>query len=157
MSGKAPEHGAATDAATLNYETYVTGMIAWLANRLSIGAAATYRGLFGIGVMEWRVMAHLAIEPGTTGARIGRVIGLDKAAVSRTVGTLLQRDLTERVEGGGRGQRWALTAAGAVLHARVLGAAMERETWLLAPLSMAERTTLRHLLTRLLQHVPPPD
>ena len=158
MSGKAgPRAAPPSPAPTLDYDTYVTGMIAWLANRLSIGAAATYRGLFGIGVMEWRVMAHLAIEPGSTGARIGRVIGLDKAAVSRTVATLLHRGLATRVEGAGRGQQWALTDAGAALHARVLASALDREAWLLAPLSVAERTTLRTLLIRLLQHVPPPE
>jgi DNA-binding MarR family transcriptional regulator len=141
-------------AATLDYASYVTGMISWLSNRLSSGASAVYRGMFGIGVMEWRVMAHLAIEPGATGARIGRVIGLDKAAVSRTVTVLIGRGLVTRVEGAERGQRLRLTAPGLALHGRVLKVAMEREGRLLSGLSEDEQAVLRGLLNRLLQVVP---
>ncbi len=141
-------------AATLDYASYVTGMIAWLSNRLSSGASAVYRGMFGIGVMEWRVIAHLAIEPGATGARIGRVIGLDKAAISRTVSVLIGRGLVARVEGAERGQQLRLTDQGLALHGRVLAVAMQREARLLSGLSEDERTVLRGLLNRLLQEVP---
>ncbi len=144
-------------ATTLDYQSYVTGMISWLSNRLSAGASMVYRRMFGIGVMEWRVMAHLKIEPGSTGARISRVIGLDKAAISRTVTLLIDRDLVARVEGAERGQQLVLTAAGQDLHGRVLAVAMEREGRLLSGLSDDERIVLRGLLNRLLQVVPPPD
>jgi DNA-binding MarR family transcriptional regulator len=139
---------------TLDYPSYVTGLVSWLSNRMSSSASTVYRRMFGIGVMEWRVMAHLAIEPGSTGARISRVIGLDKAAISRTMSVLIERGLAVRVDGSTRGQQLALTQAGRALHDQVLMVAMEREGQLLACLSEAERTVLRGLLNRLLQVLP---
>ena len=155
MEGAGPVSGRETaPRLALDYDTYVTGMVAWLSNRLANGASAVYRRLFGIGVMEWRILAHLAIEPGSTGARIGRVIGLDKAAVSRTVGLLVARGMVRPSGGPSRGRRLMLSEAGSRLHDQVYEVAMQREARLLRGFSDAERATLRAFMARLLDDVP---
>jgi DNA-binding MarR family transcriptional regulator len=67
----------------LNLSKYATYFFTVLANKLSSGASRLYLKRFGIGIIEWRVMAMLAIEPRIAPARISQVVGLDKASVSR--------------------------------------------------------------------------
>ena len=69
----------------LDLARYVPALITFLANKLSASASGQYRKMFGVGIVEWRVIALLAVEPETTANSVSNVIGLDKALVSRTV------------------------------------------------------------------------
>lgn len=135
----------------LDLERYVPGLLTFLANKLSRGASALYRKHFGVGIIEWRVMSLLAIEPGITAARICHVIGLDKGPASRALSALRKRALVEE-ERDPRDQRRrlaALTPAGRALHDRIIAVALERERLLLDCLGPAEREALIALLNRL--------
>ena len=137
-------------------DRYVPAFLTFLANKLSSGASSLYRERFGIGVVDWRIMALLAIEPWITAARICSVIGLDKASASRSVQLLEAKGLVQVRPGMGRGkpQELALTEAGDALHDRILAVALERERRLLACLSQEEVETLIDLLARLHQNLP---
>ena len=67
----------------LNLTGYVTFYFTVLANKLSSGASRLYLKRYDIGIIEWRVMAMLAVEPRISPVRICQIIGLDKGAVSR--------------------------------------------------------------------------
>jgi DNA-binding MarR family transcriptional regulator len=138
-------------AMRLDLERYVPGLLTFLANKLSRGASVLYRKHFGVGIIEWRVMALLAIEPGITAARVCHVIGLDKAPASRALSGLRQRGLVveERDTRDQRRRLARLTPAGVALHDRIIEVALERERLLLGCLEAAERDALIALLNRL--------
>ena len=74
-----------TSAHALNLDNYVPAYLTYLAGKISSSASATYRPKFGVGITDWRIMALLATEPWISAGRVCDVIGLDKAAVSRSV------------------------------------------------------------------------
>jgi DNA-binding MarR family transcriptional regulator len=151
---------------TLDLDRYVPAMLTFLANKLATGASISYRKRFGIGVVEWRLIALLAVEDKITANRICQVIGLDKSAVSRSLQAL---ETAGRISGevdskDARRYTIGLTAEGKALHDRVLKVALERERRLLSNFSSAEVDTLINLLGRLqanIAHVndydPPAD
>jgi len=129
-------------------------LVTWLANKLSAGASQLYRKRFDLGVIDWRVLATIGSEGGATGARICQVVGLDKAAVSRSFAVLEARGLIVVPKPGGRARAAELTQAGRAIHDAILALALARQSRLLEPFTDAERDLLVGLLHRLLQQVP---
>ena len=137
-------------APKMDLARYVPALLVFIANRLTSSGSATYRRRFGIGIVDFRVMAMLSIEPGVSGARICEVIGLDKAAVSRTLKTLEERGYVTALPGQARARTVTLTPAGEALYQRAWKMAQWREAKLLSLLSPTEQETLRSLLRTLL-------
>ncbi|WP_235579762.1 MarR family winged helix-turn-helix transcriptional regulator [Ramlibacter sp. Leaf400] len=140
----------------LNLSHYVTYFFTVLANKLSTGASRLYLKRFGIGIIEWRIMAMLAIEPGIPPARITQVIGLDKGAVSRESRRLEERGylVLEDVDDNPRRKRLSLTPLGYELHDQIIQVALERERRLLSDLSEDEVEVLVDLLARTTAKIP---
>ncbi|MFI8481382.1 MarR family winged helix-turn-helix transcriptional regulator [Pseudomonas sp. NPDC078700] len=140
-----------SDSSQLDLSRYVPAMLTFLANKLSTGASISYRKHFGIGVVEWRVIALMAVEDQITANRICQVIGLDKSAVSRSLQLLEKAGrITGQVDSqDARRYAVSLTAEGRALHDRVLKVALEREQRLLSDLDPTEVETLINLLARL--------
>ena len=107
--------------------------------------------MFGVGIVEWRVIALLAVEPETTANSVSSVIGLDKALVSRTVKKLKELEIItiSKSEKDGRHQYLSLSPEGKALHDEILTVALERESKLLEVLSQDERELLISLLQKL--------
>jgi DNA-binding MarR family transcriptional regulator len=134
----------------LNLPQYVTYFFTVLANRLSSGASRLYLKRFGIGIIEWRVMAMLAIEPRIAPTRIVQVVGLDKGAVSREMRKLEAKGLLRITDepSNPRRKTLELTTSGYALHDEMIRIALERERRLLSDLSDQEVRTLLDLLGR---------
>jgi DNA-binding MarR family transcriptional regulator len=142
------------DADTMDLDTFVPALLTFVANRLTNSGSATYRKLFGVGMMDFRVLAMLSVEPGVSGARIARVIGLDQAAVSRTLRSLEDRGLVTATPAGGRSRATVMTAKGREVYDAAWEVAKRREALLLEGLSEEEQALLRTLLRRLLLATP---
>jgi len=140
----------------LNLSGYVSYHLTVLANKLSSGASRLYLEHYGIGIIEWRMMALLALEPGVSPAHVCQFIGLDKGAVSREMRKLEAKGYVtvEGDPGGSRRRSLALTPEGYAIHDEVLYAALERERRLLKGLSAAEVQTLLSLLVRTSANIP---
>jgi DNA-binding MarR family transcriptional regulator len=138
---------------TMDLDGYIPGQVAQLSNKLSRSASNLFRRHFGIGVLEWRILAQLAIAPDISASRLCAVIGLDKGAASRGMQRLGTLGLVGFADDG-RVRRARLTPAGRRLHDRMLVVALERERRLLAPLDETERATLHTLLARLEGQLP---
>ncbi len=119
-----------------------------LSNKLSSGASQEYRVRFGLGVVEWRVLCQLAVEPWQTGADLSSAIGLDKGSISRSLALLSDRKLIQIRNGGGRRREVALTENGWRTHTDVLVVARAREACLLGGLDAEEVDMLVSLLRR---------
>jgi DNA-binding MarR family transcriptional regulator len=144
-----------TSTYALDLDNYVPAYLTYLAGKISSSASATYRPNFGVGITDWRIMALLATEPWISAGRVCDVIGLDKAAVSRSV--------REMKKGGIVDVQWAdddqyrqliaLTRKGLTLHDRIVKLSLERERQLLKSFSEAERKMLINFLSRMHAHV----
>src|SRR3977135_3920820 len=74
----------------LNLDRYVPGLLTFVSSKLSRGASAVYRNLFGIGITEWRILSLLALEPGIPAQRRFHVLGFHTAWDSRSTNTITQ-------------------------------------------------------------------
>ena len=72
-------------------------LIGAIANRLVNAGSGISRRHFGIGFSEWRILVVLALEPASA-KRIGEVVGLDKAAISRGLQALERRGMVRPTE-----------------------------------------------------------
>jgi DNA-binding MarR family transcriptional regulator len=132
----------------LDLDNYVPAYLTYLAGKISASASAIYRPCFGVGITDWRIMALLATEPWITAGRICDVIGLDKAAVSRSVRDMKKAGIVETDEEQYR-QPIALTRKGLALHDRIVVVSRERERRLLKNFSATERRQLINFLSRM--------
>jgi len=126
-------------------------LIGAIANKLVINGSAVLRQRLGLGFTEYRIMVMLSLEPGIAAKRIGEVVGLDKAAISRAVVALEGAGLIEPTPetAGRRSQAFRLTAKGHEAFARAVKVGREHERRLMADLSAEEQQTLVGLLQRL--------
>src|SRR5687767_11664491 len=72
---------------------YAPAYFTWIANKLSSGASQAYLAAFDVGIETWRVLVLLAIHDSISANRVVKVIGMDKASVSRVFKTMQQRGL----------------------------------------------------------------
>jgi DNA-binding MarR family transcriptional regulator len=140
----------------LNLSGYVTFYFTVLANKLSSGASRLYLKRYDIGIIEWRVMAMLAVEPRISPVRICQIIGLDKGAVSREMRKLEAKGYltVEEDPESTRRRTLELTPAGYTIHDEIIRTALERERRLLKGLSAEEVETLLGLLVRTTANIP---
>ena len=141
---------------TIDFEHGIPFLVAALGNKLSAIASRGVRRNLGIGLMEWRILALLAVEAEATPARIGQVAGVDKSVVSRAVGSMQQRGLITIAAdaSAGRQTRLALTAEGRGMHERGIAMAYERNDALLDGFTADERAQLAELLRRANANLP---
>lgn len=113
----------------VDIETYAPFFLSAVNNALTHGASKLYRKEVGIGVVEWRIVSMLAIEPGIKASRICEVIHLDKAATSRGLSLLADQSylIVKASEKDPRDRKWRLSKKGYELHDGVLQLALERE------------------------------
>ena len=143
-------------AAHVDLNRYVPAYLTWTANKLSRGASAFYLQHFGVGIEVWRCLVLLAVDGACSANQVSRVIGLDKASVSRCF-KRMHTDGLIRIEldrSDGRARIAVLTPAGRALHDEIREVALARERALLAVLSRNEAAALLSLLQRVHENLP---
>lgn len=135
---------------TIDFERGIPFLVSALGNKLAAAASADLRERLGIGLMEWRIVALLAVEREATPARLGKVTGVDKSVVSRAASSLERRGLITVAAdpSAARQTRLALTGEGEAMHDRGIGMAFDRNDQLLHGFTPEERETLSELLRR---------
>ncbi|HEY8358721.1 MAG TPA: MarR family transcriptional regulator [Ramlibacter sp.] len=143
-------------AKVVDLQTYSPAYFTWIANKLSSGASQAYLAAFDVGIETWRLLVLLAIEPSLSAQRICKVIGMDKASVSRAFKSMQERGfITIGLDAqDGRLRVATITPAGRDVHDRILAIALERERALMSVLAPQERETLLVLLRRLHDNLP---
>ncbi|HEY6456268.1 MAG TPA: MarR family transcriptional regulator [Steroidobacteraceae bacterium] len=124
-------------------------------NKIVASASQASMRYYRLGIMEWRVMALLAADPGITGKDISMLSGVTAGSVSRAINILKKLrylEVSNDVADNRRGIL-KLNAAGIALHNRIIVSALERETLLLTGFSAAARKTLLRYLRRLLGNI----
>ena len=159
MPARPTARPAAPDAAerpVVDLERYVPAFLTWIANKLSRGASQHYLNVFDVGIETWRCLVLLAVENSISAQKVSKIIGMDKASVSRCFKSMQAKGLiTLRLDADdGRVRIATLTPKGHKLHNQILGVALERERAFLSVLDDEEHETLIRLLRRLHENLP---
>ena len=143
-------------ASVVDLERYVPAFLTWIANKLSRGASQHYLRVFDVGIETWRCLVLLAIYGSISAQQVSKVIGMDKASVSRCFKGMQSKGyITLGLDADdGRVRIATLTKKGRQVHDGILGIALERERAFLAVLDERERETLIGLLKRLHENLP---
>ncbi len=146
-----PEAGEVVDL-----DRYVPAYFTWIANKLSSGASQAYLATCDVGIETWRLLVLLALGKPLSAQGICRVIGMDKASVSRAFKSMQARALITIAldDSDGRLRVATITAKGRALHDEILAIALDREEALLSVLTKQERETLIALIRRLHENLP---
>ncbi|MFZ2988796.1 MarR family winged helix-turn-helix transcriptional regulator [Ideonella sp.] len=154
-----PAGDEAAPPTVVDLNRYVPAYLTWIANKLSRGASAHYLAAFDTGIETWRCLVLLAIEGAISAQQVSRVIGMDKASVSRCFKSMQSKGLIsmDLDAADGRLRIARLTPDGRALHDRIMGVALERERAFLSVLSASEQETLISLLRRLHENLPAVD
>jgi len=151
-----PAKKAGAKSKVVDLDRYAPAYFTWIANKLSRGASQHYLAAFDVGIETWRVLVLLAIHGSISAQQVCRVIGMDKAVVSRCFKRMQARGfITLGLDAAdGRLRVATLTDAGRAMHDQIRGIALEREKAFLSVLSGEERDTLLELLHRLHENLP---
>lgn len=132
----------------INIDRHATAHINMLANKLMLKSSLAYTQKFGIGMMEWRVISVLSDHPASSVQTLSDILGLDKAAVSRTIKKLQEKEYV-LVEGHPEDKRIYvinLTESGHSLYEAASEFAIEREQLLLSDLDDDQKNSLFEIL-----------
>jgi DNA-binding MarR family transcriptional regulator len=151
---KTPKRKLKPQVLTGTFQTSPSFLITAMGNKLTLSAERTLRRKLDVSLMEWRVLAVLAIEPAAPPGRIIGLVGVNKAAVSRAVNSLEQRGLVRRVGAKDHGLRTHLylTRRGFAFHARGEVARHVAEAALMRGLSPRDRNRLLAFLNCLMEN-----
>lgn len=139
----------------INIDRHATAQINMLANKLMLKSSVAYTKKFGIGMMEWRVISVLFSNPNSSVQNISDILGLDKAAVSRTIKKLNEKKYLE-ISGDSDDKRIYvinLTEFGQEIYEVASDFSIEREKQLLETLDDTEKDQLFNILKKLRNNV----
>jgi DNA-binding MarR family transcriptional regulator len=140
-------------AKPLDLERFLPYRLDILAESVSLSLSRIYKDKYGLGVPEWRVLAHLGQYAPITAKAIGVHSRMHKTKVSRAVAALEELGLLAR-SGNDEDRREALlslTAKGKAAYDDLAPKAADFARHLLDDLSATERRVLEHAIDRLLQ------
>jgi DNA-binding MarR family transcriptional regulator len=137
-------------ADTLRLDDFIPFRLSVTSNLVSETVASTYQALFGLTIPEWRLIAVIAEDEGTTQQQIGRRTRMDKVTVSRATIALVGRGLVAREPHASdrRSQSLHLTKSGRDLYAQVAPKALELERRIFARFDPAELAAFSEMLAR---------
>lgn len=139
----------------VDISTYTPYFLSTVNNALSRGASQHYLKMFGVGIVEWRVISMLAIEPRIPASRICDVVNLDKAGTSRALKRLFELEylMFESSKTDPRRKIWWLNQVGYELHDNVLSAALKRERELIEGVEPADLEIFLKVIRKMRKNV----
>lgn len=137
---------------TFNLDDFLPYLVNVLANRLSVDLARVYQSRFGIGIPEWRLLAHLSGNTKVSVRDVYERVSMDKVKVSRAAA---------RLEAGGfilkevhptdrRLIELQLSDRGRALFAKIAPLALAYEDEVLSRLSASEQKVFISVVRKLI-------
>ncbi|GER23767.1 hypothetical protein NCCP1664_22620 [Zafaria cholistanensis] len=146
-----PEAVTTPLAETIDPENFTPRLLALLSNALVWRESHELQRRYGLGTNDWRVISAAAIRPGTSAAEVSEFLVLNKAVISKSVNTLVERGLLVLIDGPRRSRPMYLTRAGVEMHDAMLPISMRGQEIILSDLSEDDICRLNHLLRRMLE------
>ena len=144
-------------------EDFLPYRLSILSNTVSTMIAKAYDKRFGLSIPEWRVIAVLGRFPGLSAVEVAERTLMDKVAVSRAVGKLINSGRVDRqfADADRRRSILNLSEAGKKVHDEIAPVALKFEQDLLDGLTEQEAATLSSVMEKLLARArqigPPQD
>ncbi|KAA9108345.1 MarR family winged helix-turn-helix transcriptional regulator [Microbacterium rhizomatis] len=135
-------------------ENFTPRLLHLISNALVWRESRLLRSEFNLGTNDWRVISAISIRPGATSTDISEFVAMNKAIVSKSVNTLIARELIVPADGKRGSRHLYLTRAGAEMHDRMKPISLQGQEIVLADLTPDEVAQLNHLLIRLLERTP---
>lgn len=145
-----PDQGPARK--TLSHSRSPLVLLGMASNKYVRTSARIFTERYGLGIMDWRMLVTLTRHPGATVTLSSRLMGIDKAAVSRSLTRLEEKGWVVPTQLG-RGERrksWKLSEQGKLLHEEVLSLSMQLHRSVLDGFTPQEIGVLNGLLKRFL-------
>lgn len=151
-SRKAPA-GAIVDPLedAIDPDSFTPRLLALLSNALVWRESHELRRQFGLGTNDWRVISALATRPGFSASEVSDFLGVNKAIVSKSVSTLVDRGLVVLSDGPRGSRPMYLTETGAEAHHGMRPISIRGQEIILADLGEDDVTQLNHLLREMLK------
>ena len=132
---------------------HTTVLLSNIGARLSRGATAYYRAVWDISMVEWRLLMTLNSIEALNVSELSDAADVDKAAASRSLALLQERNLisVEQTRSRGRAAIAKLTADGRKFAAKLVRVSSEREARLFNDFTPDETEHLNLLLHQLSQ------
>lgn len=137
----------------LDLQSYFPGLLLWLSNKLSSSASSLYREKFKIAINDWRMLSYFMIYPWSTASKAAELMGLDKAAISRSIALLTTKGWLKSRPLGLRKIEYKVTPSGEKLHNALFKLAIAREKALLDGFSEDEQQLLISMMHRMLNNL----
>ena len=139
----------------LDIQNYAPFLLNAVSSAWQRKTSAIYRRDFDLGILEWRILAMLNIEPQITANRICKVVGLDKGAVSRSLRLLDDRGLVynEATAKDPRRRKWSLTQEGSDMHSQILSIALGCEAELIEGIAPENLEVFIRVMRRMLANI----
>ncbi|MEM6745708.1 MAG: MarR family winged helix-turn-helix transcriptional regulator [Pseudomonadota bacterium] len=144
--------GAARGGPAFDLAAFLPYRLARLSAAVSAELAEVYGARHGLGLAEWRVLAHLSQQEAVSVREIHRRVDLEKPRITRAAQRLAAAGLIHRAEGAGdrRLVALSLTSAGRALMDDLIPLALAAEREALSPLTPQEAETFGRLVDKLL-------
>ncbi|PID62828.1 MAG: MarR family transcriptional regulator [Gammaproteobacteria bacterium] len=146
---------------TVNFtlETFMPYRLAVLSERISRRLAEEYGASHGLGMAEWRVLAHLAEREKVSIRDIQRYVNMEKSRVSRAVSRLEAGKLVKKVTDPGDARLLAisLTSIGRRTFEEIVPELMAIEANLLSDLDARELAGFQEVMRKILKRLDEPD
>ncbi len=139
----------------LDIGNYTPFLLNAVSNAWQRKTSTIYRQTFSLGIVDWRVIAMLNIEPKITANRICEVVRLDKAATSRSL-QLLHSEGHVHFEASPtdpRKRRWWLSDNGLEAHETILAIALSVAAEMLAGVAPEDLETFLQVMRRMLSNL----
>lgn len=137
--------------------THALAMVSFIYNRVVAGAAGALRKRLRLSVTEARIAFHVGASDSVTAAELVRILGLDKAAISRGTTRLLELGLIKSEPDPQHAARHILsvTKSGRTHYEAIAHFTFAREEYLLSVLSAGEQKQFLESLRKVLKNVEP--
>jgi DNA-binding MarR family transcriptional regulator len=132
-------------------------MVSFIYNRVVAGAAGALRKRLKLSVTEARIALHVGASESVTAAELVRIMGLDKAAISRGTNRLIELGLIKSEPDPQHAGRHILsvTKSGRTCYEAIEHFTFAREEYLLSVLSAGEQKQFLESLHKILKNVEP--
>lgn len=139
----------------LDYERSAAFNFTLVANKLTRGLTKILRSHGDIGVIEWRVMVHLAIDAPMIASDISKLGTIDKGLVSKAFKSMEAKGLISLAcfPNESRPRLAMLTEQGLALHDEILPIVLGRETAVFTDLTSTEIDQLFETLAKIRQNL----
>lgn len=111
-------------ADSIDPENFTPRLLWLLSNALVWRESQELLRRFDLGTNDWRVLSAIALRPGASATEVSDFIGVNKAAVSKSVNRLVGRQLIVLIDGPRGSRPMFLTREGAQLHTQMLPVSM---------------------------------